>query len=83
MNGDTYFAKETVTFRSDVLGSRKAPFNITISGTTAINDITESSRKMKIYSIEGILINSKATTESLKKLSRGIYIIDGQKFMVK
>lgn len=83
MNGDTYFAKETVTFRSDVLGSRKAPFNITISETTAINDITESSRKMKIYSIEGILINSKATTESLKKLSRGIYIIDGQKFMVK
>ena len=83
MNGDTYFAKETVTFRSDVLGSRKAPFNITISGTTAINDITDSSRKMKIYSIEGILINSKATTESLKKLSRGIYIIDGQKFMVK
>ena len=83
MNGDTYFAKETVTFRSDVLGSRKAPFNITISETTAINDITESSRKMKIYSIEGILINSEATTESLKKLSRGIYIIDGQKFMVK
>lgn len=83
MNGDTYFAKETVTFRSDVLGSRKAPFNITISETTAINDITESSRKMKIYSIEGILINSEATAESLKKLSRGIYIIDGQKFMVK
>ena len=83
MNGDTYFAKETVTFKSDVLGSRKAPFNITLSETTAINDITESSRKMKIYSIEGILINSKATTESLKKLSRGIYIIDGQKFIVK
>lgn len=81
--GDTFFAKETVIFNPDVVGSRKAPFTITISGTTAINNITDSSRKMKIYSIEGVLINSEATTESLKKLSRGIYIIDGQKFMVK
>lgn len=80
---DTFFAKETVIFNPDVVGSRKAPFTITISGTTAINNITDSSRKMKIYSIEGVLINSEATTESLKKLSRGIYIIDGQKFMVK
>lgn len=82
-NGDTFLAKETVTFNSEVLGSRKAPFTITVSETTAINNVTDSSRKMKIYSIEGVLINSEATTESLKKLSRGIYIIDGQKFMIK
>lgn len=82
-NGDTFFAKETVTFNPEVLGSRKAPFTITVSGTTAINTITDSSRKMKIYSIEGVLINSEATIESLKKLNRGIYVIDGQKFMVK
>lgn len=82
-NGDTFFAKETVTFDSTVLGSRKAPFTITVSGTTAINGITDSSHKMKIYSIEGVLINPEATAESLKKLSRGIYIIDGLKFIVK
>lgn len=82
-NGDTFYAKETVSFHPEVIGSRKAPFTITVSEATAINNITDSSRKMKIYSIEGVLINSEATVESLKKLSRGIYIIDGQKFMVK
>lgn len=82
-NGDTYFAKEIVTFGQEVLGSRKAPFTITVSEVTGINSVTDSSRKMKVYSIEGVLINSEATAETLKKLSRGIYVIDGQKFMVK
>lgn len=82
-NGDTFFAKEIVTFNSDVLGSRKAPFTITVSEATAINHATDSSHKMKVYGIDGVLVNSEATVESLKKLSRGIYIIDGQKFMVK
>ena len=82
-NGDTFFAKESVTFDSGVLGSRKAPFTITVADTTSISNITDSSRKMKVYSIDGVLINSGATAESLKKLSRGIYIIDGQKFIVK
>lgn len=82
-NGNTFLAKENATFIPDVLGSRKAPFTITVSETTAINNVIDSSHKMKIYSIEGVLIDSEATTESLKKLSRGIYIIDGQKFIVK
>ena len=77
------FAKDIVTFGQEVLGSRKAPFTITVSEVTGINSVTDSSRKMKVYSIEGVLINSEATAETLKKLSRGIYVIDGQKFMVK
>ena len=82
-NGDIFFAKETVTFESGVLGSRKAPFTITIAETTSISETTDSSRKMKVYSLEGVLIDPAATAETLKKLSRGIYIIDGQKFIVK
>lgn len=82
-NGDTFFAKETVTFDSGVLGSRKAPFTVTVAETTSISETTDSSRKMKVYSLEGILIDPDATAEALKKLSRGIYIIDGQKFIVK
>lgn len=82
-NGDTYMAKENVTFSQEVLGSRKVPFCITVSETTNIHSVNDSSQKMKIYSVEGILIDTEATVESLKKLSRGMYIIDGQKFMVK
>lgn len=82
-NGDTYIAKENVTFCPEVIGSRKAPYTITVSEITGIHNVEDTSRKMKIYSIEGILIDAEATTESLKKLSRGIYIVDGQKIMIK
>ncbi len=45
--------------------------------------VSNSSHKMKIYTIEGILVDSDATADSLKKLNRGIYIVDGRKFMVR
>lgn len=82
-NGDTYMAEENIIFKQEVVGSRKAPFTLTLSNPTKIQGVNDSSRKMMIYSVEGVLINSEATAESLKKLSRGIYIINGQKFRVK
>lgn len=81
-NGDTFIAKEDVTFNQDVLGRRNAPFVITASETTGIPNVT-SSKKMKIYTIDGVLIDSEATVESLKKLHRGVYIVNRQKFVVK
>ena len=81
-NGDTFIAKEDVTFNQDVLGRRNAPFVITASETTGIPNVT-SSKKMKIYTIDGVLIDSDATIESLKKLHRGVYIVNRQKFVVK
>lgn len=82
-NGDTYMAEENIIFKQEVVGSRKAPFTLTLSNPTKIQGVNDSSRKMQIYSVEGVLINSEATAETLKKLSRGIYIINGQKFRVK
>lgn len=82
-NGSTYVASNRVTFSQDILGSRKSPYLIDISEATNISNVSNSSRKMKIYSIEGAVIDSDATIQSLKKLSRGLYIVDGQKFMVK
>lgn len=82
-NGSAYMVKENVTFGQQVLGSRKSPFTVTVTGTTGVDNVNDASRKMRIYSIEGVLINSEATTESLRRLSPGVYIVDGQKFMVK
>ena len=83
-NGDTYMAKESMSFESEVIGSRRNPFTIDLSSTTGINGSYEnSSRKMRIYSIEGMLIEADATAETLKKLRRGIYVIDNQKVVVK
>ncbi|MEG1581207.1 MAG: hypothetical protein RR386_08110, partial [Bacteroidaceae bacterium] len=82
-NGDTYIAKENVAFSQVIIGSRKAPYTIAFTETTGIHSLNDTSRKLKIYNPLGVLINSKATIESLKKLSRGIYIVNGKKFIVK
>lgn len=82
-NGNTYMTNENVTFSQEIIGSRKEPYVITISKATDINGVSNSSHKMKIYTIEGILVDSDATADSLKKLNRGVYIVDGQKLMIR
>ena len=39
-------------------------------------------RHMKVYTIEGALIHPNADKETLKRLPRGIYIIDGKKYRI-
>lgn len=83
-NGNTYIAQQNLTFTPEVIGSRKVPYALTLSETTGVHNVNgDATRRMRIYNVEGILIDADATIESLKKLERGIYIIDGQKFMIK
>ena len=82
-NGDVYMVKETLTFQEDIIGSRTSPYLLTIGDATAIQPLEYNTHKMKVYSVEGRLIKADATKETLKSLERGIYIIDGQKFVVK
>lgn len=84
-NGDTFVAKESLPFDSEVIiGSRKKPYTLSPTCATGIHEaFGNSSRKMSVYSVEGVLIDSNATPETLKKLKRGIYIIDNQKVVVK
>ena len=80
---DTYVSSEVLTFQEDVIGSRKSPYIINIDAPTGIASLADTPQKMKVYSIEGILIDSEATPETIKRLQRGIYIINGKKFWVK
>ena len=83
-NGGTYLAKEHLTFSPEVVGSRRAPYTLTISETTGIDGARNlGARNMKVYSIDGVLVNPDATLADILKLERGVYIIDGQKFIVK
>lgn len=82
-NGNTYIANESLNFRQDVIGSRKSPFILTLSGPTDINSINGEGHRLKIYTPDGRLVGTDATAEALKTLRHGIYIINGQKFMVK
>lgn len=82
--GSTYISTETLAFHSDVVGSRKSPYAINLNETTGFDVLTgDYSHKMKVYSIQGLLIKADATVNDIKKLSKGIYIVDGRKFIVK
>ncbi len=81
--GKTFIANETISFCSDVIGSRKAPYAITLGEATSIESLYGENRKMKVYNTLGILLHSDATVETIKSLSRGIYIIDNKKYIVK
>ncbi len=80
--GDTYLANETLQFSEDVVGSRKSPYTITIDNPTGINSVDDGKQRMKVYSIEGVLIEPAADKEALKRLPKGIYIIDGKKYRI-
>lgn len=81
--GETFVANEKLPFRNDVMGCRKSPYKITIGQTTNIESFDHEKRNVKIYSLSGVLLFEDATPETIKKLSRGVYIIDGQKYIVK
>ena len=81
--GDSYIAKETLMFCSDVIGSRKAPFEFNISGTTGIDQLADSSRPMTVYTVEGILVSRDATLKTLRRLPKGVYVVNGQKCYIK
>lgn len=81
--GETFMAKETLTFTSDIVGSRKSPYIINVGEATGMGVISLDNNDIVIYTVEGLLINKKATLNDIKRLSRGVYIINGRKYLVK
>jgi hypothetical protein len=81
-NDETFEAHETLSFRDDVVGSRKSPFTINVGELTGI-DALSSDGKMTIYTVEGVLVSQEATMKTLLSLPKGVYIINGQKRFVK
>jgi len=81
--GDTFVADETLQFCSDVVGSRKNPFIFNIGATTGIDQLSDGSRPMTVYTLEGILVSRDATLKSLHTLPKGVYIVNGRKCYVK
>lgn len=81
--GENYAAAEVLTFRNDVVGSRKSPFILHLDNATGIYSLVDGDRPMTVYSLEGILISCDATLKTLKKLPKGVYIVNGQKCFVK
>ena len=83
VTGDSYVAKETLTFTDDVVGSRKSPFVFNIGSATGIDQLLDTSRPMTVYSLEGVLVSRDATMKTLRSLPKGVYIVNGRKCFVK
>lgn len=81
--GDSYVAQETLTFTDDVVGSRKSPFVFTVGSTTGVDQRIDTSRPMTVYSLEGVLVSRDATLKTLRRLPKGVYIVNGHKCFVK
>lgn len=81
--GEVFVAPEMLTFRDDVVGSRKSPYVLHIGGSTGIDSLVDDGRQMTVYSLEGILVSRNATLKTLKKLPKGVYIVNGHKCFIK
>lgn len=82
--GATFKAYNTMPFTNDVIGSRISPYKLAFENTpSGIGTIFNQDDRFKVYSIEGILISNNASIEELHKLPKGIYIVNGSKYIAK
>ena len=51
--------------------------------STSISAIDVNGEVVDVYSISGVLVVKNATLNDIKQLSRGIYVINGQKVLIK
>ena len=81
--GHDHVAAETLTFHEDVIGSVKAPCLLTTTPTAvgAVTDVTDR-HPHPVYSIEGIRVSEKMSSEQLERLPKGVYLINGKKLMI-
>ncbi|MBD5358801.1 MAG: hypothetical protein HDR88_17740 [Bacteroides sp.] len=78
VNGETL--KENAAFNYIVTG--ETTISAVFSDITGIDTITADSR-IVIYSIDGLLISSDASVETIRNLEKGIYIVNGVKYIVR
>ena len=78
---ESILVQDALTFKEDVLGSRTSPYDFNIDIMTGIENILADGKELRIYSIDGYLIDAHATVKTLKKLVKGVYIINGKKYV--
>ena len=79
--GEMYAAKQTLNFVSDVVGSRLEPLEVSAETVTGIENLYGNSRRMTVYTLDGILVSRDATPRDLRQLPKGVYIVNGRKMV--
>ena len=83
ISGERYLIPESMTFISDVIGSYQAPHTLYIDIYTSIELPIDKKANISVYNVHGILLYPDATIKDINMLPAGLYIINGQKFIVK
>lgn len=81
--GDKTEIAETMSFREDLIGNRKSPYILDLDFATGIDAIFAHGKTVKVYNLQGILMDGFATRKSMEKLSAGVYIVNGKKLVRK
>lgn len=76
-------ANESLEFFNDVVGSRNAPYQIRFGNATGLNQHHVGDGSMTVVRPDGVLMHKEADQQTLHKLPKGIYIINGNKRLVK
>lgn len=77
-----YDIDEKVAFGNKLVGTVESPQHLTVSSEiTPVETITADAQQNDVYSITGIRQNTGRT--NLRSLSRGVYIVNGKKVVVK
>lgn len=81
--GDKTEIAETMNFREDLIGNRKSPYILDLDFATGIDAIFAHGKIVKVYNLQGILMDGFATRKSMEKLPAGVYIVNGKKLVRK
>ena len=89
--GNQMQARQTETFASDLLGTAKAPYTITLDDATSIGQIAvqEMSEPLSIYTTSGSLVKTVQPVANgsidvlLSDLPRGIYVVKSKSVSCK
>jgi hypothetical protein len=81
--GDKTEIAETMSFREDLIGNRKSPYILDLDFATGIDAIFAHGKIVKVYNLQGILMDGFATRKSMEKLPAGVYIVNGKKLVRK
>lgn len=81
--GESFVVTEMLNFKDDVVGSRKSPFVLNIGTATGIDVLAGEGRPMTVYTLQGILVSKEATLKQLRRLPKGVYVVNGQKCFIK
>lgn len=92
----TAVAEDGFVFKNWIVNGEEAgaelQLTLTVKGETKVSavflegtgvDSLISRKKTVIYSIDGLLINSDATLETIENLEKGVYIINGVKCLIQ